>query len=136
MIDTKLKPYEKECPECSAVAHVRSKLCVCGHTFKKKGSKDVPTWDLIRKTLIKYDKTEFLHWVDKAEKGSKTAKMALKCIDCAGYERKEVTLCQQIDCANWPDRVYQGKNTDALDDNLEQTDIFSLTMEQSDIGDL
>ncbi len=28
-----VKPWQKTCPKCKALAHVRKKVCECGHTF-------------------------------------------------------------------------------------------------------
>ena len=28
-----VRPWERLCPKCKSVQHVRKKVCVCGHTF-------------------------------------------------------------------------------------------------------
>ncbi|MCH8830416.1 MAG: hypothetical protein IID45_12645 [Planctomycetes bacterium] len=30
---TGVKPWQRICPKCKALQHVRKKVCVCGHTF-------------------------------------------------------------------------------------------------------
>lgn len=33
---TGVAPWQKVCPKCKAVQHVRKLVCVCGHTFPRK----------------------------------------------------------------------------------------------------
>lgn len=83
-----------------------------GHT---KGTKVSPksradkfseytTLQEIRKDLPE----QFVHFLDKAEKGSMKALVALKCINCSCFQRREITLCTQTDCSLYPIRPFQG----------------------------
>lgn len=47
--------------------------------------------------------------VNRASQGSLKAAIALKCIDCSGGSKKEVSLCTVKDCALYWFRPYQGK---------------------------
>jgi hypothetical protein len=40
-------------------------------------------------------------------KGSKPAVIKAKCLDCCGYQRKEVGLCPAEACPVWPWRPFQ-----------------------------
>jgi len=62
-------------------------------------------------------RTEFpriaLPIIQRAEKGSLPDAIKLKCLDCAGWERKEVRDCVIVACPLYPHRPYQqakGKN--------------------------
>lgn len=55
--------------------------------------KEAPRWAL---TLI-----------DAAEEGSVTAALKVKCLDCSGWERKEVRDCTVAGCPLYPVRPYQ-----------------------------
>jgi hypothetical protein len=62
-------------------------------------------------------RTEFpksaLPIIQRAEKGSLPDAVKLKCLDCAGFERKEVRDCVIVACPLYPHRPYQrakGKN--------------------------
>jgi hypothetical protein len=62
-------------------------------------------------------RTEFprmaLPIIQRAERGSLPDAIKLKCLDCAGWERKEVRDCVILACPLYPHRPYQqakGKN--------------------------
>ena len=62
-------------------------------------------------------RTEFprmaLPIIQREEKGSLPDAIKLKCLDCAGWERKEVRDCVIVACPLYPHRPYQqakGKN--------------------------
>lgn len=46
--------------------------------------------------------------IDKAEAGSKTAAIKLNCLECSGWQRKEVRDCRDTGCPFYPQRPYQG----------------------------
>lgn len=50
---------------------------------------------------------EYHHFIDKAEKGSKRAAIACKCIDCMCFQREEVRLCTSFGCSNFPHRPFK-----------------------------
>jgi hypothetical protein len=79
------------------------------------------TFDEIEKELISRGKEavrnrkpdvckRWLPLVQKARNGSVKACVALKCIDCSGYQATEIKYCTLFDCALYPLRPYkQGK---------------------------
>jgi hypothetical protein len=48
----------------------------------------------------------------KASKGSLKASIKLKCMDCVGYVRGEVKMCEMTACPNWSVRPYKDKEND------------------------
>lgn len=34
--DADVKPWQKACPKCQTLVHIRKLVCECGHTFRKK----------------------------------------------------------------------------------------------------
>lgn len=47
--------------------------------------------------------------VDKIENGSMSSAIKLKCLECGGYETKEIKFCTVRTCALWTIRPYQEK---------------------------
>jgi hypothetical protein len=45
--------------------------------------------------------------IQRAEKGSLPDAIKLKCLDCAGWERKEIRDCVIVVCPLYPHRPYQ-----------------------------
>jgi len=37
--DADVKPWQKSCPKCQALMHVRKKFCDCGHGFPNSGDR-------------------------------------------------------------------------------------------------
>jgi len=62
--------------------------------------------------------------VDKAEKGSKSAAIKLKCLDCCCWQPPEIKHCTCVGCPLFPVRPYQGKADDYTEDEekAEPTD--------------
>jgi hypothetical protein len=54
----------------------------------------------------------YQHWVDKAEKGSFKAAVALKCLDCCCFQRAEVAACPVRECSLWHLRPYGRRNSE------------------------
>ncbi len=48
--------------------------------------------------------------IERAEKGSKTACVKLKCLECANWQTSEVRKCVISSCPLFPIRPFQGKN--------------------------
>lgn len=44
------------------------------------------------------------------EGNSKAAAVKAKCLDCSGWQRKEITLCPVHTCPLWPYRPYQDES--------------------------
>jgi hypothetical protein len=78
---------------------------------------------LLRKTIP----LEMLPRLDKtlamAEKGSLTARIKLKCLDCSGMQPVEVRECAMMDCSLWPIRPYRGKVDGGDDEAVEVPEI-------------
>ena len=51
----------------------------------------------------------YLPLIDRLAEGSRTAAIKLHCLQCVGYESKEVTNCTATQCPIWPVRPYQPK---------------------------
>lgn len=49
----------------------------------------------------------FMPLVDRMEKGSRSAAVKLHCLQCCGYETKEVRQCTALSCPIWVFRPYQ-----------------------------
>ena len=47
--------------------------------------------------------------IDLLAKGSRKAAIALKCLECSSFEKKEIALCTIKTCALWNFRPYRGK---------------------------
>lgn len=60
--------------------------------------------------------------VNRAGNGSLKAAIALKCVDCSGGSKKEVSLCPVKNCALWYFRPYQGKYKSDEPETKEQSD--------------
>ncbi len=56
-------------------------------------------------------KAEQLDPMEKAKRHPTSLRMAInaKCYDCCGFSRKEVTLCEMMDCPLWQLRPWQRK---------------------------
>lgn len=50
----------------------------------------------------------YLPVIEKVREGSRTAAVKLKCLDCSGWQPKEVRNCLCHDCPLWAFRPYQG----------------------------
>ena len=49
----------------------------------------------------------FLHIVELAANGSRSAGVKLKCLECSNYQTKEIRECNINSCGLWPFRPYQ-----------------------------
>lgn len=128
MNNTTLNAPQKACPQCSTKCHVKKKFCECGHEFQTRRATFIKRSDTFEQ-IAKSIPPTFSHYVNKAKRGSVKAMVALKCIDCSGFQRREITLCTQSDCALYPIRPFQGSlknneeiNTEADKDIDEETD--------------
>jgi hypothetical protein len=66
------------------------------------------TFDALRRDLNAHvDTRRFLPVVDAAEKGSLTAAVKLKCLDCCNWQTGEIKLCTANDCSLFPHRPYK-----------------------------
>lgn len=62
-------------------------------------------------TLRERTPKEFHNLIDQSENGSRTAAVKLNCLECSGFVRKEVRLCQcEGSCSLWAFRPYQSNN--------------------------
>jgi hypothetical protein len=62
--------------------------------------------------------------VQKAEAGSLTARLKLKCLDCTAFQPVEIRDCDMKSCSLWPVRPYRGKSTTDDDgDELSADDL-------------
>ena len=93
-----------------------------GQRGRKKGSGPVPnagrkgkrTIPLPIVDLLKRQYAPSVHKaIDRAASGSMKAAIKLKCLDCVCYQKKEVTLCETVDCPLWVFRPYQDKQENA-----------------------
>jgi hypothetical protein len=50
--------------------------------------------------------------IAKAAKGSLKACVKLKCMDCVGYIRSEIKICEMTSCTHWSSRPYKDKEND------------------------
>ena len=57
---------------------------------------------------MRKSKPEFENFITRIEKGSAKAAIALNCLECSGFSRKEVACCQIKSCALWNFRPYKG----------------------------
>jgi len=55
---------------------------------------------------------ECKHFVRKARRGSMKALVALKCLDCSGWQKREVRECPVVGCPLWVIRPYQSKTNE------------------------
>lgn len=62
---------------------------------------------------------EFHHLVDKAQAGSKVARLKLMCLECAAWQKGEVARCGILKCHNYQDRPYQKFKEEAPVSNAE-----------------
>jgi len=69
------------------------------------------------KDLHGYVPSTYKNLVKRIEKGSKTAAIKLKCLDCANYQPKEVKYCTVSSCPLWPIRPYQPKDKCVIVEN-------------------
>lgn len=76
---------------------------------KSSGAQE--SFDRIRKMTPE----RFLPLVDRMEKGSRSASVKLMCLQCCGFEVKEVKLCVSKSCPLWIFRPYQKIDMDKLD---------------------
>lgn len=54
------------------------------------------------RALIVYNKSErFLPLVDRIAKGSTVAERKLNCLQCVGFQPREITLCSDLGCPHW-----------------------------------
>jgi len=58
--------------------------------------------DLKKEAGEKYNKT-----VDRIGKGSMKSAIKMKCLDCSGYDKKEVKNCTVYNCSLYPFRPYK-----------------------------
>lgn len=73
--------------------------------------------------------------LERAEKGSLTARIKLKCLDCCNMQPIEVKLCSIMDCSLWPIRPYRGRSDgSAVVDEDADTDGDDIE-QQEDEGD-
>lgn len=68
------------------------------------------TFSMIRTKTPK----RFLPMVDAIENGSLRAAIKLNCLECVGYEVKEVKLCTSNDCCFFPHRPYQNASDEEM----------------------
>jgi hypothetical protein len=73
-------------------------------------------------TLRKITPKSFQGLVDKVEKGSLTAAIKLMCIQCMGFEKKNVWDCRGLTCPMYLHRPYQ-KAEDAEAAEAEDTEV-------------
>jgi hypothetical protein len=59
--------------------------------------------------MLKVLPERFLPVGKKVIRGSLTAAVRLKCLDCSDYETTEVRKCECYECSLWAFRPYQGK---------------------------
>lgn len=86
-----------------------------GKKGREKGSGPIPGAGRKKKTLPpdvvvalnKIVPAEFHKIVEKAAGGSMKAAVKLKCLDCTGYQMKEVRECELKDCSLWSFRPYK-----------------------------
>jgi hypothetical protein len=51
--------------------------------------------------------------VERAAAGNLRSAVKLKCLECSGFSKKEVSLCTVKDCHLWSFRPYKGGSSDA-----------------------
>ncbi len=67
----------------------------------------LPMADDVKEKLLSVTAKSMHAAVDKAAAGSLKAAVKLKCLDCSGGYKKEVSLCEIKECALWHFRPYQ-----------------------------
>ena len=73
-------------------------------------------------TLRQITPKSFHGLVEKVEKGSLTAAIKLMCIECMGFERKNVWDCRGYTCPMYLHRPYQKANDSENEVSGEDTD--------------
>ena len=118
-------------PLTAAIAYTRAKEL--GITYKtqpgKRGVglhgpavKKVPRAEKMKKFSGSFEKMRVeipVRWhnlIEKAEGGSKTAAIKLKCLDCSCWQPPEIKHCTSPSCSLYPIRPYQGKADEYSED--------------------
>lgn len=68
----------------------------------------VRAFEGLRESIPVAVRKRFLPVVERAEAGSRTAAVKLKCLDCSGYNTAEIKHCPCDTCSLWAFRPYQG----------------------------
>lgn len=92
------KPTDQVTEQVTEPLVPHKKMAAFGETFSK---------------MRKFVPSRFLPLIDRAEKGSKVACIKLKCLDCSGYDVKEIKYCVVDACSLFPIRPYQVKEDDS-----------------------
>ena len=64
----------------------------------------------IRHLLVRNGMKKYLPLLDKIANGSKAAAIKLNCLQCCGFEKKEVKFCTCTDCPMFTFRPYRSKS--------------------------
>lgn len=86
-----------------------------GQRGRVKGCGPVPGGGRKKKTLpenivevlAKVVPEKYIKVLNRVKQGSMKAAVKLKCLDCCGFEKKEITLCNIQECSLWSHRPYQ-----------------------------
>jgi len=94
--------------EALARARAAGKVHRTSKADKMKGDKNIQA-SLRQLEMVTPER--WLPVVEQIKRGSRTAAVKLRCVECCGYQTVEVRECQVFDCSLWAFRPYQGKPT-------------------------